>query len=293
MKRPIATSAATKPRGRGVGRRWLLVSLTVLAVALFIASQLNFPLVKRLRVTIADGAGVALEVLSRPVDGIQDLYGSVERLSEMAGENQALRTENERLKQWQEAAMRLEEENRRLAALVNLQDARPKPVATARVIAVTGGPFARTVLINAGSRAGVRRDLAVVDREGVVGRVIEAGFLSSRVLLISDINSRIPVRIAGRDANGILVGDNAEELRLEFVSRGAEPEAGDLLLTSGHGGIFPPDIPVAVVTEVAPSAIAEPVAGLDALGLLQVIEFATAEATGETAAAEPAGGDSP
>ncbi|MCG8503658.1 MAG: rod shape-determining protein MreC [Sphingomonadales bacterium] len=291
MKRPIATSSASKPRGRGVGRRWLLVSLTVLAVALFVASQLNFPLVKRLRVTIADGAGVVLEVLSRPVDGIQDLYGSVKRLTEMADENEALRAENERLKQWQQAAMRLEEENRRLAELVNLQSSRPNPVATARVIAVTGGPFARTVLINAGSRAGVRRDLAVVDREGVVGRVIEAGFLSSRVLLISDINSRIPVRIAGQDANGILVGDNADELRLEFLSRGAEPKAGDLLLTSGHGGIFPPDIPVATVTAVAPSVIAEPVAGLDALGLVQVIEFAAAQPPAETA--DSGAGDGP
>ena len=280
MKRPIATPGLSARRGRGLTRRWTLILLIALSVALFILNRASPTLIERLREVVGDGAAVVVEHLSRPVDAYHDLVGWIARQRRLGEEVRVLREENQRLKEWQKAAVLLEEENRRLSDLVRLKEIAGKPVATGRVIALTGGPFARTVLINVGGRDGVTRGMPVVEPEGVIGRVIEAGYLSARVLLATDLNSRIPVRIAGKDANGIVLGDNQSGLYLEFLSRGAQPAPGDRVLTSGHGGVFPPDMPVGMITEVMAERISVmPAVGLDALSFVQVLSPADRQAS--------------
>jgi rod shape-determining protein MreC len=125
---------------------------------------------------------------------------------------------------------------------------------SARVIADTGGPFVRGLIITAGKVDGVREGMAAMTGDGLIGRVIEVGDWSSRVLLITDLNSRIPVTIAGSGDRAILAGDNSNAPKLLYLPQDALLNPGARVVTSGHGGVFPPNLPIGVVTESARGA---------------------------------------
>jgi rod shape-determining protein MreC len=161
-----------------------------------------------------------------------------------------LRDENTRLLNWQTLARQLDNENRVLRAQLNYVPDPDPAFITARVIGDTGGAFVDSMLINAGSRDGVRKGQAVTVREVLVGRIAELGTQSARMLLVTDINSHIPVVIEGSRAQAILTGDNENRPKLDFLSPNAAVNPGDRVVTSGHGGAFPPGIPIGVVASV-------------------------------------------
>ncbi len=106
------------------------------------------------------------------------------------------------------------------------------------------GLFVQSRLIGAGSRQGVHSGNPVLNVYGLIGRVVETGRVSSRVLLLTDLNSRIPVMADRSNARAVLVGDNSEYPRLEFLTRNADLEDGDRIVTSGDDGIMPRGLPV-------------------------------------------------
>jgi rod shape-determining protein MreC len=126
---------------------------------------------------------------------------------------------------------------------------------TARVVGDQGGAFARSVLVNAGSRDGVAKGQVAVTAEGVAGRVAEVGLRSSRVLLLTDINSRVPVLVGSARDRAIMAGDNTGRPRLLYLAAGTEIRPGDRVVTSGHGGVFPPGLPVGIVTQASETAL--------------------------------------
>ncbi len=248
--------------------------LLILAIGFLILSRLDNPFVEKLKTGAADLAAPVLEVLSWPVEKVQDMgswFGGIWNVNE---ENQRLKAENARLRQWQQVAQRLDMENRRLSALLNAKLVRPDALATARVVGVAGGPFVRSVLINAGRDLGIAENLAVIDENGIVGRVIAVGGNSARVLLITDLNSRIPVRVERSAQNGILIGQNIDRLELGFLPIDRDIVVGDRLLTSGHGGIFPPDFPIGVVTAINGERVdVASLAFLDKLDFVQILDY--------------------
>ena len=147
-------------------------------------------------------------------------------------------------------ARKLKVENRNLRNLLNFPVDPAAGFITARVIADTGGAFANSVVINVGNKSGVLKGQPTITGEGLVGRVTDVGKRSSRVLLITDLNSRIPVVIQSSQARAILAGDNSYQPRLIYLSPGALVSQGDRIVTSGHGGAFPPGIPVGLVASV-------------------------------------------
>jgi rod shape-determining protein MreC len=121
---------------------------------------------------------------------------------------------------------------------------------TARVIANSGGAFVRNFLVDAGSDSGVARGQAVITGDGLVGRVVEVGTRAARILLVTDLNSRIPVIVERSRQRAILSGDNSGRPLLEYRDPAAAVNIGDRLVTSGEGGVFPPGLPVGVVSAV-------------------------------------------
>jgi rod shape-determining protein MreC len=111
------------------------------------------------------------------------------------------------------------------------------------------GPFLRTILVNAGSEQGVLKGQAVVDDRGLLGRIVGTGRKSSRVLLLSDLNSRIPVIVEGANLKAILAGDNSDRPTLEYLPPGSRLVAGARVLTTADGGALPPGIVVGVVVK--------------------------------------------
>jgi rod shape-determining protein MreC len=126
---------------------------------------------------------------------------------------------------------------------------------TARVIAGSGGAFANTLVIDAGSSGGIKKGQAVLTDRGFVGRIAQVSSRSSRVILLTDFNSRVPVLIESSRGRAILVGGNTRRPRLIHVAPGARITPSDRIVTSGHGGAFPPGLPIGVVAAVSDGGV--------------------------------------
>lgn len=247
-----------------------------LAVSLFLlASEALIPGVPlKIRAYAGDIVAPILFVLEQPVRAVQAGLERLAGASDIYLENQDLRDENDRLRQWREAALALSRENERLRAIVRAPGREVTPVGTGQVVGIGGGAFERSVILNLGGRDGVRRNLPVLDDVGVVGRIIYVGHLTSRVLLVTDLNSRVPVRMEGTGALAIIEGQNEPLMRLTYLSSEQRPKVGDRVLTSGHGGIFPPDLPIGrVVALTETDILVEPVGLLGRLDILKVLDY--------------------
>ena len=194
-------------------------------------------------------AGAAL------VDGADAYYRA-------ASQNHAMRRELEVARARLLAARTTEFENRRLRQLVRLVAIAPQHIVTTRVIGSTVTSSRRLATIGAGSLAGVRLGQPVRSAEGLVGRVVEVGHFAARVMLLTDGGSVVPVRIVRNGAAALAAGRGDGAIDLRPLGAGANPfRRGDLVVSSGVGGIFPPDVPVAVVTRLAnDGAVAWPIA---------------------------------
>ncbi len=230
-----------------IWHRVALFALLCLSIALLLFSRAEAPFIEQARGVLYDVTAPVYEVLARPLDWADDVGDSVQGLIDIYGENERLRAENERLREWQHVALSLEARLRRYEELLNVKGSEATPVATARVIADTGGPFVHALIINAGTDDGVAKGQAAVDARGLVGRVIAAGHHASRVLLLEDLNSRIPVVIEPYGVKAILTGTNLGDPRLEFLPVNTTLNPGDRVVTAGDGGLLPPGIPVGVV----------------------------------------------
>jgi rod shape-determining protein MreC len=256
-------------------QRFAYVLLMASAVALMLFGKSESSGIQQFRTTVFDIARPVLEVLSQPAISFNRVVNEVRALSTLRVENSRLREENARLHHWKETALRLEQEVAGLSTLLAAPGAPESRRISARVIGDSGGPFVRTMLLAAGSRDGVSRGQAVVAGDGLVGRIAEAGARTARILLISDLNSRVPVVIESSRYRGILEGDNTESLRLGFLPAAAEVGVGDRVVTSGHGGVFPPDLPVGVVTSVADGIVrVQPLVQFHRLEYVQVVDYA-------------------
>lgn len=143
------------------------------------------------------------------------------------------------------------QENRRLKSALGLKDEEAEPVALGRLIGSTSSSARRFAYISAGSADGVRPEMPVVSPMGLVGRILETGRHSARVMLLTDSESMVPVRRASDDVVAFAEGRPDGSLRLRLINLGINPlRKGDVFVTSGAGGLFRPNIPVAVVDEV-------------------------------------------
>lgn len=145
----------------------------------------------------------------------------------------------------------LESENARLRAMLDATSRVPVQVQVAEIMSVSSNPFRHVFVIDKGSRSGVFNGQAMIDANGVVGQIIEAGLLSAQGVLISDPDHALPVEVNRNGLRTIAVGTGEyDRLELPFLPNNADIERGDLLVTSGLGGAFPPGYPVAVVDSV-------------------------------------------
>src|SRR5690606_22501684 len=145
----------------------------------------------------------------------------------------------------------IKQENARLKAVLALTTEDPRPVAVARLIGSTSSSARRLGYISAGRNHGVRPGMPVTSPMGLIGRVLEAGAVSSRVLLLTDSESMVPVRRATDNVVAFAEGRSDGSLRLRLVNLGINPiKPGDVFVTSGAGGLFRPGTAVAIATEI-------------------------------------------
>jgi rod shape-determining protein MreC len=258
----------------GLAQRFVFLGLVIAAFTLMLISKADVVVIERLRAQVTDSVAPILDVMSRPVAIANEVIVQVRAITTVYKKNESLRQDKERLLHWQSAARMLEAENKALRAQLNYV---PGPLASyvsARVIADTGGAFAHSLLLNIGHQPGVGKGHAVVTGDGLIGRVAGVGDRATRVLLISDLNSRIPVLIEATRTRAILAGNNSNRPRLIHLVPGATVSPGDRIVTSGHGGVFPVGLPVGLVDAVNEGGISVlPFVPRDRLEYVRVLNY--------------------
>lgn len=225
-------------------RRTLLGAVILVCLAVFVLWRADNPRLERLRMSIVDAAAPPMAAVTGPLETAGDAIRDIETFFDVYEQNRELRREIQRLKAWRETARTLEEENAQLRALNNVRLAPRTTFVTGDVIADSGGPFREQAIVNVGAADGVLDGSAAVDGTGLVGRVAGLGEHASRLLLVTDFSSRLPVVIQPGGARAIMTGDGTLAPRLDFLDPAAEPRPGALVATSGDGAVFPPDLPV-------------------------------------------------
>jgi rod shape-determining protein MreC len=256
-------------------QRFAVLFLVLTAFALMLLSKAETVMVDRAAATISDIAAPIMDVLSRPAASLNDAIAAARNLAYLRTENRRLKQENARLRTWQEAAQRLAVQNGALQALLDFKPDPQSRYVSARVVGDSGGAFVRSMLLNAGKRDGVAKGQAVVTGDGLVGRIVSAGQWSSRLLLITDINSRVPVIVESARDRAILAGDNTNLPKLVFLPGNTVLKPGDRVVTSGDGGVFPPGLPVGRVASVGDGGIrVQPFVRLDSLEFVRTVDYA-------------------
>jgi rod shape-determining protein MreC len=213
--------------------------------------------------------GAALDVTSPITGGLHEVTATVEGVFTGAGnywdaasQNAALKRENKAMLQRMVEAKAIFQENRQLKATLNLREHERAAIAVGRIVGSSFNSPRRFAILSAGTSDGVRIGMPVRSADGLVGRIIDAGALASRVLLVSDRANIVPARLL---RNGIPViaqgrGDGTVEVRPLEVGRNPF-KRGDVVITSGTGGLYPPLVPIARVVRLQDDgAIALPLA---------------------------------
>lgn len=248
--------------------------LIVAAFGLLLLGKADALLAERARMALADALAPIYVALAEPLGSVRTAIAEVGDLWSLRADNERLREENERLRRWQGVALALDAENQRLKASLRWI---PDPTAsftTARVVADAGGVYARAVLLSVGPNHGIRKGEIALDERGLVGRVTEVGARTARVLLITDLNSRIPVILESSRAHAILVGTNGPRPRLLYWPEGSPPQEGERVVTSAEANAFPANLPVGVVHHSAGGAPeVETAAMLTKLEVVRIFDY--------------------
>jgi rod shape-determining protein MreC len=224
-----------------------LVIVLALAVVLVLVGKAQTGLFDAARARITDFMAPALAQVRAPLDGVERWVGSIGDIFRVYDENLKLKQENARLLQWRNSSVALQG---RLDHYEKLLNAVPSPemnAVLARVIGRASRPFLRTMILDAGSTHGARAGQAVMDENGMIGRLYLTGQRTSWVILLTDTNSRIPVSIAPGQVQALLAGDNSASPRLDNLAPNITIKAGDQVVSSGEGGLVPPGLPIGTV----------------------------------------------
>jgi rod shape-determining protein MreC len=269
----IRRTGHSKRAQLGAFTGYLAASVGVLIGAVFLIVQVGDPeRFADVRSETTDVVAPAGTAGSATRSEAQGFFESIAGYYRAGTQNARLRAEVDEAHVQLAEAKALETENRELKALMKLSEGETKPVTYARLIGSTSSSVRRLAYLSAGSDDGVTAGMPVRAPLGLIGRVLEAGDSSSRVLLLTDSSSIVPVRRAKDDVAGLAEGRADGSLRIRLNNLGINPlKIGDVFVTSGAGGIFPPGIAVAVVAEVTrDGAIARPLANPAAIPFVAV-----------------------
>ena len=258
---------------RRFGVVWII--LIFVSLALLVLSRLDHGYVRQVRWQLTEILTPLLGYVSGPLEQLRGAGRTLTNVFELAREVERLKAENQRLKGWEWRAMESERKLADLASLTSAIKEQPTGFVTSRVIANSSGPFVRSALINAGRESNVKTGYPVLSGDGLVGRIVETGNSSAQVLLLTDLNSRIPVLVGKKGTRGLVVGDNGPLLSLTYLPPETDIEPGDEVSTSGTGGLFPRGLRIGVVVRDWKGFRVRPHATLDTLEYLSVLFYET------------------
>lgn len=234
----------------------------VCAIGLVMLSRLDPDGFRTLRAAALDVTAPVTGAGRGVIRGFQNVENGITDYFRAGSQNEALRKEMASARRKLIEAQTLRRQNAQLRRLLKLVEHDSETVVTARLIGSSLSSARRFGTLAAGARDGVRPGQPVISTDGLVGRVLEVGNSASRILLLTDGESTVPVRLIRSGTAALARGRGDGRLLITSLLPGARPfRKGDVVTTSGTGGLYPPDVPVAVITEVdGDSALAWPLA---------------------------------
>lgn len=237
--------AEHKTQDHGFGRsiRRVLFGLTLFFLFLFFLFwRIDNPRAEQMRVSILDKVIPNTEWAMAPITRISRIVDDFQSYGRIYEQNQELRRELQQMKAWREAAIQLEQEKARLLDLNKVKLPPKLSFISGIVLTDSGSPFRQSALINLGRHDGIVDGWAAMDGLGLLGRISGVGENSSRVIFLIDSNSQVPVTIKPSNQKAILSGNNTLLPTLDFIENSDLIQPGDRIVTSGDGGVFPPDL---------------------------------------------------
>lgn len=230
-------------------RRVLIFVVCIICIGAFVLWRIENPRVERFRMALVDRFVPSMTWVNRPVASTVRMLQDFESYTRVYEQNQELREELQRMKGWQEAAIQLEQQNARLRELNKVRLSPRLTYVTGEVLADSGSPFRQSGLVNIGERDGVIEGAAAMDGLGLVGRVSGLASSSARILFLTDSSSRVSATVRPSGQNAIVAGDNSVAPPLDFVESTEDIRPGDRVMTSGDGGVLPPDLLIGQVAK--------------------------------------------
>ena len=233
--------------GEGTKQRFSLFVLIILSIILLFAETIETKPLNYLRSFIKDTIYRGSLVVSIPFKSFDNIAENVSTHMSLYENYSKLKIENYELKNNISKSDFLELENTQLRKLIEEQVTSSSNLASARVMLDKQSPYLNSLIINIGSNKNIKNGMAALDGKNFIGRIVDVNFFSSRVLLVSDLNSKIPVISEPSAHHAILTGHGENVLSLEYLPENHNIRDGDKVYTSGKEGIFSPGIPVGVV----------------------------------------------
>ena len=253
---------------------FILTILFFLTFSLVLFNKADYFLVNKFKNVGIDYIVPITKLISSPVVITNNLLIRLKNLSKLELQNLKLKEEIIRLKKWQTLAIKNSRENKVFKRLLNSTSHSVDIIKTASVINQSPSIYSTLITINAGLNSNIDKNLAVINEKGLVGKIIFSSNKNSRVLLINDSSSSVPVKNFSDESFSILSGsNNGKFLRSSFSKNEKLPKIGDLLVTSGNAKIFPRDILVAKVIKVYDDYyVAIPYVDFDNLSYVQIVK---------------------
>ncbi len=259
---------------RILAKKFAIVILFLTAFALMLLNKTESVILEKTSSLATDLVSPIVDLLVVPARAIASVYDYFGEIKEVYKDNQNLREENKKLLNLYDKMKVLEVENKLLANLLNYVSPPEARYITARIIAEEGDAFSHSVIAYTGNSNAIKKGQVALSDRGVVGRIDKVGNMYSKILLITDINSRIPVMVEKNRVRGILAGDNTSVPKMVFIPLDAELNIGDRIITSGVAGVFPSGLPVGQIASVEKNNVTvKPYSNLNSLEYVRIVDY--------------------
>ena len=254
-------------------RRVFIFILFLCAFLFILLSKVDSPVVDKANHFVINITGPIMQVVELPSRFIHRIYTYFYDISHIYADNRALRVENKQMMMLQNKVRTLEVENQLLERLLNYVPPQDATFMSAKIIAESGDSFTHTLLVYVGDEA-VKKGQIVLGDESVIGRIDAVSGKYAKVILVTDINSKIPVVVERTRVRGILSGNNTALPQLMFTRSTSDIQEGDVIVTSGVGGMFPSGLPIGFVNSIKNGVIdVETMADISRVEYVRIVDY--------------------
>ena len=255
-------------------RKLLVAALFVSALMFMMLSKADTLILNKISNSLARAFSPVIQVMQLPAEAVYAIYDKIRDISLVYSENKQLKAENTELLMLKNQVRTLKAENKLLGQMLNYAPPPEATYITAKIVAEEGDGFSHSLIAYSENTSQVRKGQVVLGAQSVVGRVESVSGSYIRVLLFTDINSKVPVISERNRIRGILSGDNTTVPKLLFTATGADIKEGDMIVTSGVAGVFPTGLPIGVVSKITKDAIAvETISDIERLEYVKIVDY--------------------